>query len=192
MWNTFPANVKRQNPGNGTFTGRGNPNSFNVQQNDPTAIANLPEAQRKNAIVPFPRGRYRTPNKGYYTITPDGLKTNNYNTEDGHRTAADASAIKLLDADSTVDDNTSRRPTAATSPQTRSSGVGPDLHHAVAAGSTPNWVQAPVLQPRRPCALRARPPVRAPEATGVTPDPRVRDRQRRDRRRLIARNQEPT
>ncbi|NGZ99964.1 hypothetical protein G5V59_06175 [Nocardioides sp. W3-2-3] len=94
MWNTFLANVKRQNPGNSTFTGRNNPNSFNVQQNDPTAIALLPEAQRKNAIVPFPRGRYRTLNKGYYTLTSDGQKTNNYNTEDGHRTAADASAIK--------------------------------------------------------------------------------------------------
>lgn len=172
MWNTFLANVKRQNPGNSTFTGRNNPNSFNVQQNDPTAIANLPEAQRKNAIVPFPRGRYRTLNKGYYTLTSDGQKTNNYNTEAGHRTAADASAIKLLDGDSTADNNTPAAPYGgnfAYNALIRES----DLTSTTPwqPGSTLNWVKALFYNPDGPAPFVRTPAGQALlEAAGVTPD----------------------
>ncbi|MEV5003046.1 substrate-binding domain-containing protein [Nocardioides sp. LML1-1-1.1] len=172
MWNTFLANVKRQNPGNGTFNGRGNANSFNVQQNDPTAIANLPEAQRKNAIVPFPRGRYRTLNKGYYTITSDGQKTNNYNTEDGHRTAANANAIKLLDGDSTADNNTPTAPYGgnfAYNALIRES----DLTSTTPwqPGSTLNWVKALFYNPDGPAPFVRTPAGQALlEAAGVTPD----------------------
>ncbi|MFL6160427.1 MAG: hypothetical protein ACJ72D_30425 [Marmoricola sp.] len=43
-----------------------------VQQNDPTAItgAGLTDAERKNAIVPFPKGRYTLLNNGYF-LNPD-------------------------------------------------------------------------------------------------------------------------
>src|SRR6478735_3571265 len=71
MWSTFVTNVARQNP-SATVTSdvlRANANKIQVQQNDPTAITSLTEAQRKNAIVPFPRGRFRTLNAGYYTAT---------------------------------------------------------------------------------------------------------------------------
>ncbi|MFT4264660.1 MAG: hypothetical protein QM572_14835 [Nocardioides sp.] len=37
-----------------------------VQQNDPTTITGLSEAERKNALVPFPKGRYVLLGKGYY------------------------------------------------------------------------------------------------------------------------------
>ncbi|MFJ9314729.1 substrate-binding domain-containing protein [Pimelobacter simplex] len=172
MWNTFLANVKRQNPGNGTFDGRGNPNSFNVQQNDPTAIVNLPEAQRKNAIVPFPRGRYRTLNKGYYTQTFDGQKTNNYNTETGHRTAADASGIKLLDGASTADNNTPAAPYGgnfAYNALVRESDL--TSNEPWQPGSTLNWVEALFYNPDGPLPFVRTPAGEALlEAAGVTPD----------------------
>lgn len=115
MWNTFLAGIRAANGlTTSTWTdgdARSNPNSFNVQQNDPTAITNLPEAQRKNAIVPFPRSRATVVNNGYYTVAEDGSsKTNPYNgarnytgkfTRNGltlgrHRLSASASGIKLL------------------------------------------------------------------------------------------------
>ncbi|KQW48858.1 hypothetical protein ASC77_09025 [Nocardioides sp. Root1257] len=37
-----------------------------VQQNDPTTITALPDATRKNAIVPFPKGRYELLGAGYF------------------------------------------------------------------------------------------------------------------------------
>lgn len=172
MWNTFVANVKRQNPGNDGFTGRSNPNSYNVQQNDPTAITGLQDAQRKNAIVPFPRARYRVLNKGYYTQTFDGQKTNNYNTEPGHRTAASAAGLQLLDADSTADDNTPAAPYGgnfAYSAIVRES----DLNSTTPwqPGSTLNWVKALFYNPDGPAPF-VRTPAGAAllEAAGVTPD----------------------
>ena len=107
MWNTFVANVAKQNPGAGVVSStlRANPNSIQVQQNDPTAITACLPAQRANAIVPFPRGRFRTLETGYYTQTKefDGTlaapKTNLYNTDAGHRTPASAAGLQLLDAD---------------------------------------------------------------------------------------------
>ncbi|GAA4710931.1 substrate-binding domain-containing protein [Nocardioides conyzicola] len=37
-----------------------------VQQNDPTTITALPDATRKNAIVPFPKGRYELLGAGFF------------------------------------------------------------------------------------------------------------------------------
>lgn len=120
MWNTFLTGIRTANGLSATewtdANARSNPNSFNVQQNDPTSITNLPESQRKNAIVPFPKSRATVVNDGYYTVATDGdNQTNPYNggrsytgtfTRDGqtlgnHRLAATASGIKLLAATST-------------------------------------------------------------------------------------------
>jgi ABC-type phosphate transport system substrate-binding protein len=69
-----------------------------VQQNDPTVITSLTEAERKNAIVPFPRGRFRLLEKGYYADSPNGGINAYSSTQD--RTALSAAGIKLLDPDS--------------------------------------------------------------------------------------------
>lgn len=174
MWNTFVANVGKQNPGVTVVTStlRANPNSAVVQQNDPTAITGLSEAQRKNAIVPFPRGRYRTLNTGYYTQTFDGQKTNNYNTESGHRTPASAAGIKLLDLDSNADVASPTAPYGgnfAYNAIVRESDLLSE--EPWQPGSTLNWVQALFYNPDGP-----EPFVRTPageallEAAGVTPD----------------------
>jgi ABC-type phosphate transport system substrate-binding protein len=175
MWNTFLANVKKQNPAVTVDAAylRANTNSIGVQQNDPTAITGLTTAAlRKNAIVPFPRGRFRTLNTGYYTTTSDGSKTNNYNTETGHRTPASAAGIKLLDGDTTVD------VAAPTAPY-----GGNFAYNAIVRerdltsttpwqpGSTLNWVKALFYNPGGPAPF-----VRTPAgqslltAAGVTPD----------------------
>jgi ABC-type phosphate transport system substrate-binding protein len=49
----------------GTVT-LGNANIRKVQQNDPTTITGLPPAEKPNAIVPFPQGRYNLLNAGYF------------------------------------------------------------------------------------------------------------------------------
>lgn len=174
MWNTFVANVGKQNPGVTVVTNtlRANPNSVTVQQNDPTAITNLSDAQRKNAIVPFPRGRYRTLNTGYYTQTFDGQKTNNYNTETGHRTPADAKGIKLLDGDSNTD---VLSPTAPYGGNFAYNAIVRESDFLSTTpwqpGSTLNWVQALFYNPDGPAPF-----VRTPAgealltAAGVTPD----------------------
>jgi ABC-type phosphate transport system substrate-binding protein len=41
-------------------------NVVNVQQNDPTTITGLPAAQQADAIVPFPVGRYKLLQDGYF------------------------------------------------------------------------------------------------------------------------------
>lgn len=175
MWNTFVSIVGKQNPGV-TVTAatlRSNPNSVVVQQNDPTAITGLStDALKKNAIVPFPRGRYRTLNTGYYTQTFDGQKTNNYNTETGHRTAASADGIKLLDATSTTDVAQGSAPYG-----------GNFAYNAIIResdylsttpwqpGSTLNWVQALFYNPDGPEPFVKTPAGEALlEAAGVTPD----------------------
>ena len=174
MWNTFVANVAKQNPGAGVVSStlRSNPNSVQVQQNDPTAITNLSEALRPNAIVPFPRGRFRTLNTGYYTVTSDGLKTNNYNTEVGHRTPASAAGIKLLDGDSNADVGS---PTAPYGGNFAYNAIVRESDFTSTTpwqpGSTLNWVQALFYNPEGP-----EPFVRTPAgealltAAGVTPD----------------------
>lgn len=124
MWNTFLTGIREANGLNSTTwtdsNARSNPNSFNVQQNDPTAITSLPTAQRKNAIVPFPKSRAAVVNDGYYTVAADGdNQTNPYNggrtytgtsaspsgtpaTRGNHRIAASASGINLLAPTSTA------------------------------------------------------------------------------------------
>lgn len=175
MWNTFVANVAKQNPGAtvNSATLRANPNSVVVQQNDPTAItAQTTETLRKNAIVPFPRGRYRTLNTGYYTQTSDGTKTNNYNTEPGHRTPANANGIKLLDGDSTAD------VASASAPYGGNFAYNAIVRESDYLSTTPwqpgsdlNWVQALFYNPDGPAPF-----VRTPAgealltASGVTPD----------------------
>lgn len=174
MWNTFVANVAKQNPASvvASSTLRANGNSVQVQQNDPTAITGLTEAQRKNAIVPFPRGRYRTLNTGYYTQTFDGQKTNNYNTETGHRTPASAAGIKLLDGDSTTDVASPASPYG-----------GNFAYNAIVRerdltdttpwqpGSTLNWVEALFYNPDGPAPFVRTPAGEALlEAAGVVPD----------------------
>ena len=174
MWNTFVKNVGQQNPGVSVTSDvlRSNPNKIQVQQNDPTSITNLPDAQRKNAIVPFPRGRYRTLNTGYYTQTFDGQKTNNYNTETGHRTPADASGIKLLDGDSTSDVLDKTAPYGgnfAYNALIRESDL--TSNEPWQPGSTLNWVQALFYNPDGPLPFVRTPAGQALlEAAGVTPD----------------------
>ncbi len=174
MWNTFVANVGKQNPGVTvqTSTLRANPNSVGVQQNDPTAITNLSEALRKNAIVPFPRGRYRTLNTGYYTQTFDGQKTNNYNTETGHRTPASADGIKLLDGASNAD---VLSPTAPYGGNFAYNAIIRESDFLSTTpwqpGSTLNWVQALFYNPDGPVPFVRTPAGEALlEAAGVTPD----------------------
>jgi ABC-type phosphate transport system substrate-binding protein len=175
MWNTFLANVKKQNPAVTVDAAylRANPNSVQVQQNDPTAITGLTtDALRKNAIVPFPRGRFRTLNTGYYTQTADGVKTNNYNTETGHRTAASAEGIKLLDGDTNTDVASPSAPYG-----------GNFAYNAIVRekdllsttpwqpGSTLNWVQALFYNPDGPAPFVRTPAGQALlTAAGVTPD----------------------
>jgi ABC-type phosphate transport system substrate-binding protein len=149
MWSTFITNLKAQNSNNSISDGtlRGNPNSIQVQQNDPTAITSLAPAQRANAIVPFPRGRFKTIDKGYYA---DATTTNAYNL-DPPRQPLSVSGIKLLDADSTTDALT------AASPYGGNFGYNvlvreTDYTSATAwqPGSTLNWVQALFYNPDGP------------------------------------------
>jgi ABC-type phosphate transport system substrate-binding protein len=180
MWNTFVANVGKQNPGAGVTSGtlRANPNSVQVQQNDPTAITSLPEAQRRNAIVPFPRGRFRTLNSGYYTQTKEleGTlavpKTNLYNTDTGHRTPASAAGIQLLDAGSTADVSS---PTAPYGGNFAYNAIVRERDYLSETpwqpGSTLNWVQALFYNPEGPAPFVRTPAGEALlEAAGVTPD----------------------
>lgn len=183
MWNTFVANVRKQNPGPGATSIDGpylrqNTNRIEVQQNDPTAITNLPAAQQVNAIVPFPRGRFRTLNTGYYTQTKEstgtlaGPKANIYNTDPGHRTPASAAGIKLLDGASTSDVLQATAPYGgnfAYNAIVRES----DLNSTTPwqPGSTLNWVQALFYNPGGPDPFVRTPAGEALlEAAGVEPD----------------------
>jgi ABC-type phosphate transport system substrate-binding protein len=169
MWGTFVTNVRRQNSLSSDPTLRGNGNAIQVQQNDPTAITGLSEALRKNAIVPFPRGRFRVLNKRYYT---NPATTNAYNTEAGHRTPITATGVKLLDGDSTVDVNAAAAPYG-----------GNFAYNALIRerdytsttpwqpGSTLNWVQALFYNPDGPAPFVRTPAGEALlEAAGVEPD----------------------
>lgn len=169
MWNTFLAGIRTATGASATefsdTNARLNPNSFNVQQNDPTAITNptLSEAQRKNVIVPFPRSRATVVNNGYYTRADDGdNQTNAYNgirsytgtsTPAGgstpvpnHRISASASGIKLLADDSTA--------TGASAPYGQNFAVRAifresDLNSTTPwqPGSTLNWVRTLFYNP---------------------------------------------
>lgn len=190
MWTTFLRGVETQNNiSTNTFTGLGNPNKIQVQQNDPTAITALPEAQRKNAIVPFPRGRFKVVEKGYYTVAEDGIgNTNPYNgtrtytgTTGGKgnkRKSADVAGIKLLDPDATS--GTANQPTAPYGTNFAYNGVfrQSDFESDTPwqPGSTLNWVQALFYNPGGPAPFVDTEAGRALiEAAGVTPDYQVYD-----------------
>ena len=168
MWTTFVANVRRQNSLGSDPDLRANSNSYQVQQNDPTAITGLPDAQRRNAIVPFPRGRYNVLNKGYYT---DPSVTNAYNIEP-ERTPITAAGLQLLNLSSTVDDNS---PTAAYGGNFAYNAIVREKDYTSTTpwqpGSTLNWVKALFYNPGGPAPF-----VRTPAgealltAAGVTPD----------------------
>lgn len=180
MWNTFVSNVGKQNPGVTVDSGtlRANANAVQVQQNDPTAITSLPEAVRRNAIVPFPRGRFRTLNTGYYTQTKEfegtlaQPKTNLYNSDPGHRTPASAAGLQLLDPNSTTDVST---PTSPYGGNFAYNAIVRERDYLSTTpwqpGSTLNWVQALFYNPEGPAPF-----VRTPAgealltAAGVTPD----------------------
>jgi len=170
MWNTFVATVKAQNgiPPATDPDLRANPNSIQVQQNDPTAITSLPAAQRANAIVPFPRGRYRTLNAEYYT---DASVTNAYNVTPP-RSPVTAAGIQLLDLNSGTDSNLPESAYGGNFPYNaifRASDLSSSEKWQ--PGSTLNWVQALFYNPGG-----ADPFVRTPageallEAAGVEPD----------------------
>lgn len=182
MWNTFVANVGKQNPGATVASGtlRANENSIQVQQNDPTAITSLSEEKRRNAIVPFPRGRFRTLNTGYYTLTKESEgtlavpKTNLYNSDPGHRTAASAAGIQLLDGVTNTD------VASPTAPYGGNFAYNAIVRQSDLTSSTPwqpgsslNWVEALFYNPD---ADGPAPFVRTPAgqqlltAAGVTPD----------------------
>jgi ABC-type phosphate transport system substrate-binding protein len=170
MWSTFFGNVGNQNPGVTVNSGtlRGNNNSIQVQQNDATAITGLPDAQRKNAIMPFPRSRVTILNQGYFT---DTATTNAYNAST-HRSSINANGIKLLDGASTTDVNA---PTAAYGGNFAVNALirESDLNSTTPwqPGSTLNWVKALFYNPGGPAPF-----VRTPaglallNAAGVTPD----------------------
>ncbi len=193
MWNTFLAGVRAANGLTATTwtdaDARSNPNSFNVQQNDPTAITALPPSQQKNAIVPFPRSRAAVVNSGYYTVAADGAdQTNPYNgtreytksfTRDGktlgnHRIAASASGIKLLAASSSS--------TGASAPYGQNFALWAifrqsDLDSTVPwqPGSTLNWVRTLFYTPGGDAVPFVRTPAGKAlvEAAGQVPTYRV-------------------
>ncbi len=187
MWTIFFGNVDKQITSSVVTSAqlRTNPNRIEVQQNDPTAITSLPAAQRANAIMPFPRGRFATLGTGYYTQTKEfegtlaAPKTNTYNTDAGHRTAANANGIQLLDAGSTADQASPTAPYGGNFPYNAFIRAT-DVNSSVAwqPGSTLNWVEALFFNPDPDGPL---PFVRTPageallEAAGVTPDYKVFD-----------------
>jgi ABC-type phosphate transport system substrate-binding protein len=170
MWGTFVTNVGKQNPGVTV-------NSGTLRAN-PTAITSLGAAARANAIVPFPRGRFNTLNTGYYAQTKESEgtlaspKTNLYNTEAGHRTAASAAGIQLLDPTSTQDVLSSSAPYGGNFPYNaviRESDLTSNVPWQ--PGSTLNWVQALFYNPGGPDPFVRTPAGEALlEAAGVTPD----------------------
>lgn len=139
-----------------------------VQQNDPTVITSLPLAQRKNAIVPFPRGRFNLLKKGFYANSPND-NINNYSpTQD--RQALSADGIKLLDE-------------ASAGSRTPAQPFGVDFaYNAIfresdyqsetpwQPGSTLNWVQALFYNPGGPTPFVDTEAGHALlEAAGITP-----------------------
>ncbi|MET3962731.1 ABC-type phosphate transport system substrate-binding protein [Marmoricola sp. OAE513] len=79
-----------------------NPNRRQVQQNDPTVITALPtQAAKDNTIVPFPRGRFRLLQNGYYINAVDGSAGANTYNSTGTRTALSIAGLKLLNENGT-------------------------------------------------------------------------------------------
>jgi len=173
MWTTFVTNVKKQNSLSSDPDLRANPNRIQVQQNDPSSITGLTAAQRPNAIVPFPRGRYKTLLAGYYA---DPTTTNAYNLP-GHRTKLLADGIKLLDLDSTQDVISDSAPYGgdfAYNAIFRASDLASTTPWQ--PGSTLNWVEALFYNPDGPAPFVKTDAGKALlEAAGVTPEYHVWD-----------------
>ncbi|MCX6397252.1 MAG: hypothetical protein NTV23_12245 [Propionibacteriales bacterium] len=79
-----------------------NPNRRQVQQNDPTVITGLASnTDKQNTIVPFPRGRFRLLQNGYYVDpTVNGTAGANSYTA-ASRTPLSVAGLKLLDENGT-------------------------------------------------------------------------------------------
>ena len=148
-----------------------NPNLRTVQQNDPTVITALPtNAEKKNTIVPFPRGRFRLLEKGYY-IDPTVNGTagaNSYTAQS--RTALSVAGLKLLDANGTVPANADGSfvvdfPYNAIFRESDYNSTTPWQ-----PGSTLNWVQALFYNPGGPKPFVDTEAGKALlEAAGITP-----------------------
>lgn len=184
MWTTFIDGVKAQVPGSSTFDGLGNPNKIQVQQNDPTAITALTPEVRRNAIVPFPRGRYKVVEKGYYTQANDGAgQTNPYNgtrpyTNGNKRISATVTGVKLLDPNGTA--GTAAQPDAPYGTNFGYNGIFRKSDFDSTApwqpGSTLNWVQTLFYNPDGPAPFVNTPAGKALlTAAGITPDYQVFD-----------------
>jgi len=124
-----------------------------VQQNDPTVITSIADAdKRKAALVPFPKGRYKLLEKGYYAAGPYttgsyGPAASNGSDKNFPRTGLSEDGVKLLDLN-------------GSGVATAGSPFGVDFYyHAVfrasdyqsatpwQPGSTQNWVEALFYQP---------------------------------------------
>jgi hypothetical protein len=135
----------------------------NVQQNDPTTITGLPAADKPNAIVPFPVGRYALFNSGYFhdpnspynvttppaTLSAAGLQleANSGTALDGNPVFGAAIAYYAIFRESDFASLTPWQP-----------------------GSTLNWVQALFFNPGGPAPFVNTAPAQALlQAAGVTP-----------------------
>lgn len=188
MWTTFRDGVRAQTD-TPAFTGDGNPNRITVQQNDPTAITALGDVAERNAIVPFPRGRYRVLESGYYTVAEDGSdKTNPYNGTVPYTGTTGADGNKRLSAYPTgvklLDPNGSAGTTGqASAPYGTNFGYNAVFRKSDyesddpwQPGSSLNWVKALFYNPGGPTPFVASPAGEALlEAAGIEPDYQVFD-----------------
>jgi ABC-type phosphate transport system substrate-binding protein len=135
----------------------------NVQQNDPTTITGLSAAEKPDAIVPFPVGRYTLLNSGYFhdpnsaynaASPPAALSAAGLQLEANSGTAGDGQPVfsttipyYVIFRESDFASNTPWQP-----------------------GSTLNWVQELFFNPGGPAPFLNTAPVQALlQAAGVTP-----------------------
>jgi hypothetical protein len=137
----------------------------NVQQNDPTTITGLSAAEKPDAIVPFPVGRYTLLSSGYFhdPSTP-------YNVT-SPPAALSAAGIKLEDPSANPTAGDSNATFSATIPYYiifRETDAGSSTPWQ--PGSTLNWVQELFFNPGGPQPFVATAPAQAIlTAAGVTP-----------------------
>jgi ABC-type phosphate transport system substrate-binding protein len=133
-----------------------------VQQNDPTTITGLSAAEKPDAIVPFPVGRYTLLNSGYFhnPNTP-------YNVA-SPPAALSAAGLSLQTSGTAGDSNPAFSTTIPYYVIFRESDFASDTPWQ--PGSTLNWVQELFLNPGGPTPFIASAPVQALlTAMGVTP-----------------------
>ena len=114
-----------------------------VQQNDPTQITGLANGTRETALIPFPRGRFKLLESGYYAAGPAATGTYTPST----RSSLSSSGIKLLDETSSGT-HTATQPFGvdfAYNAIFRKSDLQSD--EPWQPGSTLNWVQALFYNP---------------------------------------------